>query len=107
MSEDMADPPSLMEVCNAISAMRNNKATGTDAIPAEILKAGGANLHQHIHALIRKIWDLEVILSGLRNALIVIVKADCGNYRRISLLSATGKIFAHILFKRLFRKDPP
>lgn len=40
---------------------------------AEILKAGGANLHQHIHALIKKIWDQEVIPSDFRDALIVIL----------------------------------
>ena len=61
----MGDPPSLLEVCNAISAM-HNKATGPDGIPAEILKAGGANVHQYIHALIMKIWDQEVIPSDLR-----------------------------------------
>lgn len=104
--EDMADPPSLSEVCDTISAMRNNKAACPDRIPAEILKAGGVNLHQHIYVLIKKIWDLELIPSDLRDALIVILfkkgdKADCGNYRGIFLLSTTGKIIARILFKRL------
>ena len=64
----MGDPPSLLEICDAISAMHNNKATGSDGIPAEILQAGGANLHQHIHALIMKIWDQEMIPSDLRDA---------------------------------------
>ena len=69
------------------------------------MKAGGANLHQHIHALIMKIWHQEVIPSDLRDALIVILfkkgdKADCGNYRGISLLSTTGKIITRILFMR-------
>lgn len=86
--------------------MRNNKATGPDGIPAEILKAGGANLHQHMYVLIKKIWDLEMIPLDLRDALIVILfkkgdKADCGNYRGISLLSTTGKIIACIILKRL------
>ena len=45
-----------------------------------------------------KIWDQEVIQSDLRDALIVNLfkkgdKADCGNYRGISLLIT-------ILFKR-------
>lgn len=92
INEDMADPPSLSEVSDAISAMRNNKAIGPDGIPAEILKAGRANLHQHMYVLIKKIWDLEMISSDLRNALIVILfkkgdKADCGNYRELQSLS--------------------
>ena len=77
----------------------NNKANGPVGIPAEILKARGAKLHQHIHALIMTIWDQEVIPSDLRDALIVILfkkgdKADCGNYRGISLLSINGTIIS-------------
>lgn len=58
--EGMGDLPSLSEVSGVISAMRNNKATGPHGLPAEILKAGGANLHQYIHTLIIKIWDKEI-----------------------------------------------
>ena len=45
VKESMGDPPSLLEVCDAISALHDNKATGPDGIPAEVLMAGGANLH--------------------------------------------------------------
>ena len=55
-----------------------------------------------------KIWDQEVIQSDLRDALIVNLfkkgdKADCGNYRGISLLFTNGKIITRIIFKRFLR----
>lgn len=68
---NMGAPPSLREVQDAIRKMRNNKAVGPDGIPAEVLKAGGPDLLSHIHALLLKIWDKEVIPAQLRDALIV------------------------------------
>ncbi len=86
--------------------LRNNKAAGPDGIPAEILKAGGDDLLQHLHALILKVWDKEAIPADLRDALVVILfkkgdRTECENYKGISLLSTTGKILTRIFFKRL------
>lgn len=100
----MGEPPSLAEVLNAIKTMKNNKAAGPNGIPAEILKNGGPDLLKHIHALLLKIWQEEK--AQLRDALIVSIfkkgdKADCGNYRGISLLSTIGKALARVLVNRL------
>lgn len=94
----MGAPPSLKE--------DNNTAAGPDGIPAEILKAGGPDLLRHIHALLLRVWEKEEIPAQRRDALIVSTykkgdKADCGNYRSISLLSTTGKALARILANRL------
>lgn len=102
----MGAPPSLKEVQDAIRNMNNNTAAGPDGIPAEILKAGGPDLLRHIHALLLRVWEKEEIPAQLRDALIVSTykkgdKADCGNYRGISLLSTTGKALAWILANRL------
>ncbi|XP_062862816.1 uncharacterized protein LOC134324867 [Trichomycterus rosablanca] len=104
--ENMGEPPSLKEVQDAIGKMRNNKAAGPDGIPAEVLKKGGPDLLEHIHALLLKIWEEEKIPARLRDALIVPIfkkgdKADCGNYRGISILSTTGKALARVLANRL------
>ncbi len=104
--EELAAPPTLEEVEEAIQKMKNNKAAGPDGIPAEIFKAGGPKLAAHVHALIEKIWQQEEIPCDLRDALIVTIfkkgdKSDCGNYRGISLLSIAGKILARILAVRL------
>ena len=104
--EELAAPPKLEEVEEAIKKMKNNKAAGPDGIPAEIFKAGGPKLTDQVHQLVEKIWQLEEIPSDLRDALIVTIfkkgdKSDCGNYRGISLLSIAGKILARILATRL------
>ncbi len=49
------DPPGLLEVHDAISMLRNNKAVGPNGIPAKIVKGSGDNLLQHIHTLIIKL----------------------------------------------------
>ena len=57
--------------------------------------------------IIQSIWDQEKMPDDFRDALIVALyknkgsKADCGNYRGISLLSIAGKIFARIILNRL------
>ncbi|XP_060759866.1 uncharacterized protein LOC132870238 [Neoarius graeffei] len=94
------------EVLGAIRRLSNNKASGPDGIPAQILKQGGPKLLSHNHSLLSKIWEEEKIPAELRDALIVTIfkkgdKADCGNYRGISLLSTTGKVLARILANRL------
>ena len=104
--EDMGEPPTLSEVQDAIRSLKNNRATGPDGIPAEVLKEGGAALLCCLHALLLKVWEEEELPSELRDALIVTIfkkgdKADCGNYRGISLLSTTGKVLARILANRL------
>ena len=44
VNESMSDPPSELETKNAIDLLSSVKAPGTDSIPAEIYKFGGARL---------------------------------------------------------------
>jgi len=74
-------------------------ATGPSGIPVEILKEGGPKL---IHHLLIKVWEREELPTELRDAQIVPIfkkgdKAECGNYRGISLLSTTDKVLARVL----------
>lgn len=105
----MGEPPTLAEVQDAIRSLMNNKASGPDGIPAEVLKVlkvGGPELQCRLHTLLLKVWEKEELPSELRDTLIVTIfkkgdKADCGNYRCISLLSTTGKVLASVLANRL------
>ncbi|PFX18122.1 LINE-1 retrotransposable element ORF2 protein [Stylophora pistillata] len=101
------ETPTLEDIATAIGAMKKGKAAGPDGIPAEAYKAAGPALIEKLHVLFTRIWDEEVIPSDLQDALIVTIfkkgdKANCENYRGISLLSIAGKIFARILACRLF-----
>jgi exonuclease III len=100
-------PPNAAEVKKAISQMNSDRASGMDGIPAEVYKAAGTEAHDVFLDIIRSIWEQEKMPEDFRDALIVALyknkgsKADCGNYRGISLLSIAGKIFARIILNRL------
>ena len=99
-------PPSMDEVSKALRQTNSGRASGNDGIPAEIYKAAGTRAIE-VFLDIHSIWDQEKMPEQFRDALIVALyknkgsKADCGNYRGISLLSIAGKIFARIILNRL------
>ena len=106
VKHELADLPTPHEVNLATMSLKNGKATGPDGIPAELLKHGGPDLAQRLHNFIQSIWTEEQAPADLKDALIVAIhkkgdKADCGNYRGISLLSVVGKLFAKIISNRL------
>lgn len=100
-------PPTEDEVKTAIKQMNCGKAPGKDGLPAELFKALGHTAFQAFHDVLCTIWEAEEMPADLRDAAIVALyknkgsKADCGNYRGISLLSTAGKILARILLNRL------
>ena len=105
--EDLDLPPTEDEVRAAIKQMNCGKAQGKDGLPAEIFKALGDTAFQAFHDVLCTIWEDEDMPADLRDATIVALyknkgaKADCGNYRGISLLSIAGKTLARILLNRL------
>ena len=105
--EDLASPPSEVEVANAIARLKNHKAAGPDNIAPELLKCGGSAVVETLHDLFDKCWETEDLPQAWKDAKIVTIykrkgdRADCSNSRGISLLSAGGKALAHILLQRL------
>lgn len=98
--------PTLMEVKNAVRALKNGKAPRIDCIAAEAIKAGGEVLTNQLHLLIMMIWRLEQIPSAWKKAIISLIlkkgdSQDCKNYHGISLLSIVGKVFMKIIQSRL------
>ena len=102
----LAAAPRVDEILSVIKTLSAGKAPGSDGIPAEILKAGGGVLAQHLSNLFNLIWTQEVIPRELRDATIVRIykrkgsRSQCDNYRGISLLSVPGKVLARILINR-------
>ncbi|KAJ4437353.1 hypothetical protein ANN_17494 [Periplaneta americana] len=94
--------PSKFEIFNVIKKMKNNRAPGEDLITAELIQKGGKRLWTYIYELILVIWNKEEIPDEWRTALICPIhkkgsKLDCNNFRGISLLNVTYKIFTNII----------
>ena len=99
-------PPTEAEVQKAAQNLKNNKSAGSDGIPAELLKAAGANFISTFHQLLTKIWTAESMPEEWNVSVICPIykkgdKNDCGNYRGISLLNIAYKILAAIMCERL------
>ena len=97
---------SVLEVELAIERLKGHKSPGIDQIPAELIKAGGSTIRCAIHKLIIAIWNKEELPGEWKDSIIVTIhkkgdKADCNNYRDISLLPTTYKILSNILLSRL------
>ena len=113
--EDYADPPGIEgldspiseeEVKNAIGQLKLNKSPGPDGILAEMLKNSLEHILSPLVLLFNHVFDTGQYPSAWSGAIIVPIhksgdKDDPDNYRGVSLLSILGKVFAHILNKRL------
>ena len=100
------EAPTEEEVNSAIKQLKSHKAPGFDNINSETLKAGGSILSRWIHRVINKIWESEDIPEDWLRAIVVPLfkkgdKSICDNWRGISLLSVVGKVFTHIILRRL------
>ena len=64
--------------------MKMYKASGTDQIPAELIKRGGEPLLHKIHSLVCMIWEREAIPHQCKESIIVPIlkkedKTECSN----------------------------
>ncbi|KAI8501811.1 hypothetical protein Bbelb_202230 [Branchiostoma belcheri] len=101
--------PTEQEVQQAIQLLSNGKAPGSDAIPAEVYKAGGTVLTQKLTEFFQSLWEKEEIPQEFKDASIVHLykrkgnRQSCDNHRGISLLVIAGKILARVLLNRLIQ----
>lgn len=84
--EEQLEPPTQDEVNKSVMHLKNNKAPGTDAITAELLKNGGSALYRRLFDLIKLIWVTEELPKEWHQGIIMPVfkKGDkniCSNYR--------------------------
>jgi len=94
--------PTLQETLGVIRNLKNNRAPGEDSITSELIKYGGRKLWNRIHQLIKTIRETEQMPQEWGTAIICPIykqgdKLECRNYRGISLLSVTYKIFTNLL----------
>ena len=91
--------PIVTETRKAIQHLSSGKAPGTDAIPAEVYKAGGLQMAEKLTELFQCMWRKDASIIHLYKR-----KENpqvCDNHRGISLLSIAGKILAKIILNRL------
>lgn len=104
---ELDDTPSLIEVRSAITSLKNNKAPGPDAVPAEVLKNGGRVAERILHSFVEAAWTSGCVPKQWKDGDLVSIfkkkgdRAICSNSRGISLLSCAGKILTKIMLLRL------
>ena len=107
MIEEIAvDEPTLGEVKDAITKLKNGKAPGIDNITVELLKVDIEFSTKRIHGLLKKVWSHETIPEDWKRGVIIKLPKkgnlkDCKNSRGITLLSILGKILGRIVIDRM------
>ena len=96
------------EVERAIKRMKRHKAQGVDGITSDIIKLGGPIVLTYLTNIFNNILKTKQIPDSWHEAKIVILfkkgdPKDIKNYRPISLLSHSYKIFTRLLQTRIER----
>ena len=89
--------------------MINNKAAGSDGLPAEFFKVGIEENTRIMKKLFGKIWEEERVSDEwLKGNICKLPKkgdlSDCNNWRGVTLLNVASKIFTRCIFERI--QDP-
>ena len=92
------------DMVRASKGLKDGKAPGGDGIPEESIEIRVSQFFQQTALMDHQ--NMEERPQASKDASIVTIykqgdRTECGNYRGISLLSTTGKIFARILLNRL------
>ena len=87
--------------------MNSDQTPGKNRIPAKLYKAAGPEAIDVFHDILSHIWEQENMPEDFWDASTVALyknkgsKANCRNYRGISLLSITRKILAQVILNQL------
>ena len=100
--------PTLQEVAEAVSKLKNGKAPGSSNILPEMLKVGckDEEFINMIVDLLSSVWKERKVPKEWIDAILVPIpkKGDlkiCDNWRGIALLEVVGKMVARIIQDRL------
>ena len=108
LREDMNEPPTAVEISEALDSLKGHKAGGKNGILPELVKSSGGDIMDYILDLFNTVWNDQRVPDEWRDAMLVPIpkKGDltqCDNWRGISLLDVVGKLFAKVIQKRLQR----
>ena len=103
-------PPPILptEVSAAIKRLKRNKAPGNDNITADVLKDGGEPIVQMFTNMFNRCLREGKLPNSWKDASVIIIHkkgdtADIKNYRPISLLPITYKVFSQVILRRMLR----
>lgn len=96
------------EVMDEMKHLKNGKAPGPDNIPNELLKQGGVRLAEQLTKLFNKILGSAVIPDEWKESITIPLfkkgkTSDPANYRGISLLNTSMKLFTRILGQHILQ----
>ena len=103
--EELDTDPTLEELSKAIDSLASGKAS--DGIPPGLIKHCKTALLHSLHVLLCQCWQEGSVPQEMRDAKIITLfknkgeRSECNNYRGISLLSVSGKVFAKVILIRL------
>ena len=95
------------EVEESLKSAKTGKAPGIDEITIEIIKAAGEDGVEMLWRVCRTVWKDGIAPMEWRQSIIIPIwkrkgdRRECSQYRGISLLSQSSKVFARILKKRI------
>ena len=100
------DTPMVKEVKDAIRSLKNGKATGIDAIHAEMLKVDFPTSVGVLSPFFNEMWKHEEKAEDWRKGLIVKIpkKKDisvCDNLRGKTLISIPSKVFCRVILNHI------
>ena len=100
--------PTEKELIGALRSMTNSGAVGPDELPVELLKLRinhDPTVLREFHQAIKLMWHQREVPQRWRDAVIKVLhkkdRAECGNYRGISLVTPAGKALLKIVATRL------
>lgn len=94
------EPPTIVEVENAIKRLKNNKSPGSDEITSEFLKKGCKPIKEELHKILEKCWENETVTIKWKAFHKKSDPTNFNNYRGIALLNTACKILSLILLKK-------
>ena len=95
------------EIFQAIDKLKKGKSAGTDEISPDLIKLAKPHIVDYLHKLFQKIYDTGKYPKEWAKSIIIPIhkkgsKLILDNYRGISLLSVTSKVFTSIVNNRLY-----
>ena len=107
MNSFFISPVTHSEIEDIIISLKNGKSTGPFSIPVKLLKLVMSDISRPLACIFNESITLGIFPDKLKCAKVIPIHKkgahnNPSNYRPISLLSAFGKLFEKLMFKRLY-----